>query len=1572
MKHLKLFFALFAMLALGVTNAWGAEETYTLGWGSASGTNYQNFTAVSGEVLNVLSFNSEQNNAGSAPAYNANSKELRLYFNDGGNGGSITLNPVTGVTITGVTITASSTSYTPDVKYNVDGGDDLSGSWSSTTMTISGINAKSSLKFRNANTTNKQLRIKTIQVTYVKESTAETTIKTLKSIAVEGMTTDYETGDIFKFDGTCTATYGVTKNDVPQEDETKEVTPTSVSTPDMSTAGEKEVTVTYTEDEVTVTATYTINVTENEITAGEYELALNNTFFGTTAAANVSAFPTSAKQDDITVTLNGAGTKTRTDADCVRMYASNTLTFSVPAGYVITSITFAEPSSTKWDGSITVDAGTYTDNTKSWAGSAQEVVFSFGAQNRIATATVTYAEAGDTPEVPTLDAPTFSLAEDTYTEAQEVTLSAEEGTIYYTLDGTTPDAESIEYTTPIVLNECGEITIKAIAISGEITSSVASATYTIKLPLNNSQANPYTEADAIEVYDGGCYDNQDVYVKGVVANAQFYSSNTYTITLEGGFQFYKFYEAAGEVTFTEDYIVAGDTLVACGKLNNYKGTYRLAAGCYLVERKPYSVPKVDISNTPETAYTVAQAIALIDNVTSDLTKQVYVKGQISEVESYNESYGSITYWIVDEDKNKFQCYSGKGLNNEQFTSVEDLVIGSQVVVYGKMKKYNSTYEFDYNNYIVSLTLPSYTVTVTAENGTIEGLAVDGKYEHGDKATLTAIPAEGYEFVNWTVGEDVIAETAEYTFTVTADVALVANFVVDEPEPVAMTGVVKRALQMGESTVILTHEADGTAHIYNVVEGLAYEVSQEGVVPVDPENKGSYLAISDIAVTEDGKLVANNYVRCQFGTATTPEEGYKRGTSYYYIWNDLHDAPAVWFTSQTTARSSHGDVGRTFAVKGTSTNAQVLVTAVHNNNRAVRMSLHTIIDGVYEEPNIDGGVYDSKYYMNFGLHTKANYYKEETQGAQFYLLASPLADASWIIEGELSEPSEFLVPAEAGADYAANQEIAAGTLGNKYQGTSIVTVGEKHLMVAPYADAEGKLAGVKVLNITAGLASAKVIATGKLDAAVEATAAATAVVAGEEELTVYLVADATVHTLEVALPGTVALSCTGMNKMYMAMRDMLQLEGTSADDKDVTVTLYDYKATVGDYQAFITFGDLELETESLKITRGSDEWTLAATIDADTAIYEFTATTAAPKTETIAPHAATWGGDAMNGYIIDCTTTIGTVQIGLMDGTAYGMGWMLNMAINDALVVESATIDAPTWEEDNLVLDVTVVSSTLDEYTIQLTATPKPAIEVIANATMALSEDEYEVGTMIVSATWNEHPLTVKLNGWPYYGYGEYAEANLVIEIDPENYDIVDAYSTAKLEKKEDVAVLTGTFSHWDGNKYALTLTIAEPAAAPVVDTVTVVCTDMVQGEEWGTPVLTGTCDLGDINISLYLEDTDHPESVYGEYGFAEYPTGLFPSLEAMIEGEESVILLQLMENTVAVYTDGDTQDSFVGTFLGSDWKVYVLDMKTPAPEDPSALDNVTTTVAPIKMIENGQLMIIKNGVQYNAQGAVVK
>ena len=72
----------------------------------------------------------------------------------------------------------------------------------------------------------------------------------------------------------------------------------------------------------------------------------------------------------------------------------------------------------------------------------------------------------------------------------------------------------------------------------------------------------------------------------------------------------------------------------------------------------------------------------------------------------------------------------------------------------------------------------YNVTVTAENGTVEGA---GEYEEGATATLTATANEGYEFVNWTKGEEVVSTENPYTFTVNADVALVANFEIVEPE-----------------------------------------------------------------------------------------------------------------------------------------------------------------------------------------------------------------------------------------------------------------------------------------------------------------------------------------------------------------------------------------------------------------------------------------------------------------------------------------------------------------------------------------------------------------------------------------------------------------------------------------------------------------------------------------------------------------------------------------------------------------------------------------------------------------------
>ena len=87
---------------------------------------------------------------------------------------------------------------------------------------------------------------------------------TLESIAVSGQKTVFTVGDTFTFGGTVTASYS--------DGSTKDVTASAeISTPDLSTAGTKEVTVSYTESTVTKTAKYNITVNAAGTHAGTLE-----------------------------------------------------------------------------------------------------------------------------------------------------------------------------------------------------------------------------------------------------------------------------------------------------------------------------------------------------------------------------------------------------------------------------------------------------------------------------------------------------------------------------------------------------------------------------------------------------------------------------------------------------------------------------------------------------------------------------------------------------------------------------------------------------------------------------------------------------------------------------------------------------------------------------------------------------------------------------------------------------------------------------------------------------------------------------------------------------------------------------------------------------------------------------------------------------------------------------------------------------------------------------------------------------------------------------------------------------
>lgn len=97
---------------------------------------------------------------------------------------------------------------------------------------------------------------------------------------------------------------------------------------------------------------------------------------------------------------------------------------------------------------------------------------------------------------------------------------------------------------------------------------------------------------------------------------------------------------------------------------------------------------VDITNTAETAYTIAKAKELID-AGKGLSESVYVKGTVSQAsKELNATFGSLSYYISDDGTtgNELQVYGGLSFKGEKFTSVDDIKVGDVVVVYGKLKK----------------------------------------------------------------------------------------------------------------------------------------------------------------------------------------------------------------------------------------------------------------------------------------------------------------------------------------------------------------------------------------------------------------------------------------------------------------------------------------------------------------------------------------------------------------------------------------------------------------------------------------------------------------------------------------------------------------------------------------------------------------------------------------------------------------------------------------------------------------------------------------------------------------------
>ncbi len=252
--------------------------------------------------------------------------------------------------------------------------------------------------------------------------------------------------------------------------------------------------------------------------------------------------------------------------------------------------------------------------------------------------------------------------------------------------------------------------------------------------------------------------------------------------------------------------------------------------------------------TVKDAYTVTEILPLVpaQNAGSLATK---VKGYISQIDQYNSSYNSITYWISDDGKttsDQLEVYSGKNVGNTNFYSIDDLEVGDFVTITGNVKTHtNGVKEFDKNNYIITggriqkgavtsvAVSGNATKTTYSANETFEtaGLVVTATYDNGFSEVVT-------EGITWDddLTEHKVAESTTVQVTATVGGVISAAYgVAIEVSTKALVSIalsadefeVYQGLELPKPTVTATYSEGEPEDVTALADFTGYDKTTPG-------------------------------------------------------------------------------------------------------------------------------------------------------------------------------------------------------------------------------------------------------------------------------------------------------------------------------------------------------------------------------------------------------------------------------------------------------------------------------------------------------------------------------------------------------------------------------------------------------------------------------------------------------------------------------------------------------------------------------------------------------------------------
>ncbi len=308
-------------------------------------------------------------------------------------------------------------------------------------------------------------------------------------------------------------------------------------------------------------------------------------------------------------------------------------------------------------------------------------------------------------------------------------------------------------------------------VGGNIqTISIAPSTYTVTVAANPTNAGTVT--------GGGTYDQGQSCTVSATANTGY----TFTNWTENG------NVVSSNATYTFN-VEGNRNLVANFTLNNYTvtvsanpsnggtatggGTFTYGQSC-------------TVTATANTGYTFSNWTENGNVVSSNANYTFTVNSNRTLVANFTENTYTIT--ISANPSN-----GGTATGGGTFTYGQNCTVTATAntgytftnwTENGNVVSNNADYTFTVEgnrNLVANFTAITYTITVSANpsnSGTTSG---GGTYTHGQSCTVIATSADGYTFMNWTENGSVVSTDANYSFIVTSNRSLVANFEEQQPD-----------------------------------------------------------------------------------------------------------------------------------------------------------------------------------------------------------------------------------------------------------------------------------------------------------------------------------------------------------------------------------------------------------------------------------------------------------------------------------------------------------------------------------------------------------------------------------------------------------------------------------------------------------------------------------------------------------------------------------------------------------------------------------------------------------------------